>query len=247
MYVILPSFLVHYLSTASIPLGAVATTAWFTVVQFVALLLVGLLVSRWFRVESSARAVVALAAAFPNSGNYGLPLVQLAFGPDFVLHQAVIVSLHSILITSVGVALISHRQRGLVDSLRSAFRTPVIPAVVVGILLKLLQVRLPTAVALPLQTLGAAYTPIALFALGAQLATSRWRAVSTPLGLALGLRLLVAPLITWLAVLLIGIEHPVAELLVVISSVPVGVLLAIISQEYKTNADLASNVVFMST
>jgi predicted permease len=134
-----------------------------------------------------------------------------------------------------------------VDSLRAAFRTPVIPAVIAGILLKLAGVKLPAPIGLPLQTLGSAYTPVALFALGAQLATSRWRAISLPLGLGLLLRMLVAPAVTWLAVVLLGIDRPVADLLVVISSVPVGVLLAIISLEYETDADLASALVFMST
>ena len=247
VYVILPSFLTYYLSSATIPLSAVATTAWFTVFQFFILVIVGIAASRVLRLEAGSHAVVALAAGFPNSGNYGLPLVQLAFGPDFVLHQAVIVSLHSILITSVGVTLISHQRRGLADSLRAAFRTPVIPAVAAGIMLKLLHVKLPTPIGLPLQTLGTAYTPVALFALGAQLATSRWRAISLPLGLALGLRLVAAPMLTWLAVTLLHIQHPVADLLVIISSVPVGVLLAVISMEYETSSDLASAIVFMST
>jgi predicted permease len=68
-----------------------------------------------------------------------------------------------------------------------------------------------------------------------------------PLGVGLALRLLVAPMLTWLAVWLIGIPHPVAELLVVISSAPVGVLLAVMSTEYCASSELALAVVFLST
>jgi predicted permease len=247
VYVILPCFLVYYLSSASIPLSDVSTTAWFTIAQFGVLMVIGAAVAWLLRMPPAVLSVVALAAAFPNSGNYGLPLVQLAFGQSYVLHQAVIVSLHSILIMSVGVALISHRQRGLLGPVRSAFRTPMIPAVALGILLKLVGLKLPAPIAIPLQTLGSAYTPIALFGLGAQLAMSRWRAISLPLDVGLFLRLLAAPALTWLAVTLIGTAHPVADLLVVISSVPVGVLLSIVCQEYETHGDLASALVFAST
>jgi malate permease and related proteins len=247
VYAILPCFLVHYLSTASIPLAEVGVTAWFTVAQFVVLVGIGWGAATVLKMPGSTRPVLALAAAFPNSGNYGIPLVQLAFGPEYILHQAVIVSLHSILITSLGVLLISRHEVGWTTSLRAAFSTPLIPAVAFGMLLKLFDVHLPPPIAVPMQVLGSAYTPVALFALGAQLAISKWSNSPAPLGLALGLRFILAPAATWVAVILLDVPRGLADMLIVTAAAPVGVLLAIVCSEYRVGEGLASAVVFAST
>src|SRR5262245_58518161 len=108
IHVVLPAFLLHYLSTATLPLSAVAMTAWFTVAQFLVPVAVGWGVGVLLRLPPVSRPIVGLAAAFANSGNFGIPVTQLAFGPEYLLHQAVIVSLHSILVTSLGTPLISY-------------------------------------------------------------------------------------------------------------------------------------------
>ena len=162
--VVLPCSLLHFLSTGDLPLAAVWPTVWFTLVQFVALTAIGWGAATALGLPAELRPVLGLATAFANSGNYGIPLAQLAFPPEYLLHQAVIVSLHSVLIVSLGVVLVARDGAGWSGSLRAAFRTPMIPAVALGLLLRGLDVGLPTPLALPLGLLGDAYTPLALFA-----------------------------------------------------------------------------------
>ena len=248
VYVILPCFLLHHLSSTRIPIAQVETTAWFTVVQFLALIAIGWATGALFDVPRSARPVLALSAAFANSGNFGIPVAELAFGKDYILHQAVIVSVHSILITSLGVVLVSPERAGCISSLKTAFRTPMIPAVVCGILLNVFEIPLPKAVATSINVMGSAYTPLALFALGAQLAIGRKRSIMPKtLTLALALRFMIAPAGTWIVVALLEVPPGLAGMLVVGASAPVGVLLAIICAEYESEAGFASNVVFVST
>jgi predicted permease len=247
VYAVLPCFLVHYLSTATIPLSAVSFTAWFTVVQFVFLIALGWTVAVVLRVPADTRPVLGLAAAVSNSGNYAIPLVDLAFGKEYILHQAVIVSLHSVLITSLGVYLIAPRKDGWLAAFRSAMRTPIVPAVALGLLLRAFEVRLPALVSIPVQMVGSAYTPLALFALGAQLANGNRGMLHGALTLGIALRLLIAPAVTWAAVVILGVERGLADMLVVTAGTPAGVLLAIICNEYRANGELASAIVFFST
>lgn len=247
LYAILPCFLIHHLSSATLPITEIGVTAWFTVAQFVVLLVVGWSASALLKMPRDIRPVIGLAAAFPNSGNYAIPLVDLAFGKEYILHQAVIVSLHSILITSLGVILIARGGAGWRGGLRSALRTPIIPAVAVGLALKAMEIRLPATLAIPLQIMGSAYTPVALFALGAQLAATKFAAPRGQLTLAVGLRLLVAPLLTWLAVIALDVPRGLADMLVVTASTPAGVLLAIVCAEYRVGVNLAPATVFLST
>ena len=247
VYVVLPCFLFYYLSSASTSFSQVGTTAWFTVAQFLGLLAFGWAAAAMFHMPRSTRPVLGLSAAFANSGNFGIPVVVLAFGKDYILYQAVIVSIHSILITSLGVILISQEQMGWLKSIKKAFSTPIIPAVACGILFNYFDIKLSNAVVTPIQIMGSAYTPLALFALGAQLAISKWTITPKILTLGLCLRLIVAPAATWFAVWLLDLPHGLADMLIVTASTPAGVLLAIICAEYQVHKELASSVVFIST
>ena len=245
LYVIIPAFLAHYLATSSVPIGAAWDTAWFTAVQFLALAAVGWAIARACGLRDGMPAVIGLAMALSNSGNFGLPLAELAFGPDMVLHQAVIVSTQSIFVFTLGFVMIlgaaGWRQglRGLIN--------PIFPAVIIGLALNAFEVELPTLIGLPLEMLGRLYTPLALFTLGAQLTTIRTEGLGRPLALTAGLKLLLAPLLTWLALLPLAIEREIADLLTVTASAPVGVTLAILAAQAGRATGLSAAAVFVTT
>ena len=106
---------------------------------------------------------------------------------------------------------------------------------------------LPEVIRTPLQTMGDAYVGVALFALGAQLAEDDLQVPIGSAGLAVALRLLLAPLLTGLALLLIEMPATVEALLLVGSAAPVGVLLTIFASEFRGNVQLSSAVVVSST
>jgi len=246
IYATLPCFLVVTLAEAKLPLADVQGVAIFTVVQFFVLLAIGWSAGRLLGLEPKVRAVIALACAFPNSGNFGIPVVELAFGSDYVVHQAVITSTHTVLILAIAPVLFGG-QGGPVGHLKAAFQTPLIPALAVGLLLNGLDVTLPEVIRTPLQTMGDAYVGVALFALGAQLAEDDLQVPIGSAGLAVALRLLLAPLLTGLALLLIEMPATVEALLLVGSAAPVGVLLTIFASEFRGNVQLSSAVVVSST
>ena len=248
IYATLPCFLVHSLATAELPLAQVKTTAIFTVVQFFVLLGVGWLAARGLGLSAQARPVVALSAAFANSGNFGIPVIELAFGADYVLHQAVITALLGILILLVLPVMLAEGRRSLLGTVKELFATPLIPAVAIGLLLNAFDIDLPRVVAQPLQVMGSAYVAVALFGLGAQLAATGWRVSGAAVAWGVILRLCAAPLLTTAAVLLIpGLPTGLRDLLIVGSCMPVGVLLAIFCARYGRGTEIASATVVLST
>ena len=243
----LPCLLVYSLASADLPLAAVQVTVIATVVLYFLMMAVGWAAAALFGLSNELRRLFALAAAFPNTGPFGIPVVELAFGTDYVLHQAVITSLHTVLILTTAPVLLSGERVGLGRSILSAFRTPLIPAMALGLLLNAFQVELPELVAYPLRVVGGANTPVALIYLGAQLAAGTALASLTATGLGIGLRLVIAPLIAWPVLLLLGPAPDVFALLLVGAAMPVGVLLPILCAEYRRDAQLASAMVVLST
>ena len=244
--IILPCFFVHYLSTAKIPLAEVWPTAWFTVLQYLALFLIGWVIAGLVRVPRETRIIVAIAMAFPNTGNFGIPVAQLAFPADLLLHQAVIVSLQTVLIVLTSVLFIMPK-----NSDRSAWgevaKNPMIWGVIIGLALKAFGVQLPAIVAKPVELITGAYAALALFTLGAGLAGGRAHVETGALSIAVVLKLIVSPAVTWGLAFAFGFRGLDLEFLVVAAAAPVGILFAIFCLIYDFRPRLVAAMVFVAT
>lgn len=250
VYVIMPAFLVHFLSSASQPITEIWPTIYFTAIQFAALMALGWGSAKLFRLPAEMAPVFAMATVYANVGNYGIPLVKLAFPPQFILHQSVITSMMTMLIVSVGAWMLAPASgnRGVLGRLKVAFETPVVPAVIVGLVLRALELRLPPVLSIPLELIGATFPPLALFALGAQLAaTAKGDVAPLPMSLILVLKLLLAPALTWGLALALAMPADLTELYVVAAATPVGVLLALFCAEYAREPRFVSSAVLLST
>ncbi|MEZ5907505.1 MAG: AEC family transporter [Hyphomicrobiaceae bacterium] len=248
VYVVLPCFLVHFLSAGAQPLSAVWQTAYFTVVQFMFLIPMGWLLALAFRLRRGLGPVVGLATAYANVGFFGIPVTQLAFGADYLIHQSVITALTAIMIVTVGVWLLAPSAGGVLARLKSAFATPMIPAVVLGLSLRGVEVTLPPLVGIPIQMIGSIFTPLALYTLGAQLAQSSLGAIRLgPQTLMLVLKFLLAPVVTWALAYVMDIPKDLTALLVVAASTPVGVLITVFCAEYRRDPEFINAAVVIST
>ena len=108
-------------------------------------------------------------------------------------------------------------------------------------------VSLPRVIGYPLELVAGANTPAALIALGAQLGVGGWAVSRLSVGLGVGLRLVLGPLLTWAALIPLGLPEGMNDLLLVGAATPVGILLAIFCMEYRGEAKLASAIVAIST
>lgn len=248
VYVVMPAFLVHFLATGKQPLSIVWPVFYLGIVQFLILIPLGWLQAIMFRMRASLGPMMGLGTAYANVGFFGIPVTQLAFGSEYLIYQSVMTALMSILVCTVGVALLAPSGGGVLAKFKSAFETPLIPSVVIGLGLRGMQVELPPVVAQPMQFLGTIFTPLALYTLGAQIAASRITRIEIgPQALILFLKFLVAPALTWALCSYMGLPRDVSDVIVVAAATPVGVLITIFAAEYKTESEFISTAVVIST
>ncbi|MFD0428096.1 AEC family transporter [Streptomyces zhihengii] len=133
---------------------------------------VGLVVGRRvFRRRPADRAIGAMAGSYVNSANLGIPVaVQLLGDASFVIAVALF---QTLFVTPVVIALIEldtggERRRPL-RLLLLPLRNPVIAASAAGTAVAALGLRLPPEATAPVEMLGGAAVPAALFALGLSL------------------------------------------------------------------------------
>jgi predicted permease len=248
VYVVMPAFLIHFLSAGKQPLDVVWPVVYFGVVQFLVLIPLGWLLVLVFRMRHSLGRMVGLGTAYANVGFFGIPVTQLAFGPEYLIYQSVLTALMAILVCTVGIWMLAPGGGSKLVKLRNAFETPLIPSVVLGLALRGLEIELPTLLSQPLQFLGSIFTPLALYTLGAQVSSARAiRFEPGPQTLMMVLKFLAAPVLSWWICIIMGLPKDITAVLVVAAATPVGVLITIFAAEYKMESEFISTAVVIST
>ncbi len=248
VYVVMPAFLVHFLSTGKQPLSVIWPVVYFGIVQFLILIPLGWMLVRALRMRRSLGPMMGLGTAYANVGFFGIPVTQLAFGPDYLVYQSVLTALMAILVCTAGVWLLAPAGGSRLGKLRNAFETPLIPSVILGIALRGFEVELPSVVGQPLQFLGSIFTPLALYTLGAQVAAARAiKFEAGPQMLMLVLKFIASPVLSWGICYAMGMPPDITAVIVVAAATPVGVLIAIFAAEYKTEPEFISTAIVLST
>jgi len=247
IYGTLPCLLVVSLANAPLPSGEVGVVVLFTVAQFFVLLGLGWIAALVFRVPAELRPVLALAVPFANVANYGFPLIELAFGPAWLPHQAIVAAVLTVLIFILAPLMLYTGGSKPRPSAAAVMRTPVLVAVAIGLVLNVFDIPLPRVIDLPLRVMGGANTPVALMALGAMLSIEKWQSAQGVVGLGVGLRLLFAPAVTWVALTIFALPEGMSEFFLIGVAAPVGILLPILCAEYGRRASVASAMVVGST
>jgi hypothetical protein len=210
-----------------------------------------LIASKALRMTGGWRKSLMLAAMFGNCGNFGLPLVTLAFGKEAAAVQVYVLVVMNVSTFTFGLFLanngaeaVSHRR-----ALLSTLRQPAIYAVTAAALCKALgwQPMHITALWQPLDMLADALVGFALLTLGVQLSQTRPAPLHAPLLSALTIRLLVAPLLAWGLTHVMRFPPAIAAVLILTAGAPTAVNTALLAHEFGGNTAFATASVYYST
>ena len=223
---------------------------------FAVLLLCGLLsfiVSRFLGLEVATRKAHALSSMLGNNGNFGIPLVTLAFGHEAAAVQVYALVTMNISTFTVGVFLANTNDtsgwRGHLKALKSTLRQPSLYAVAAALLCKSLDIPIQRMGWLwePLDMVAAALVGFALLTLGVQLSQTRPALLQAPLLSALAIRLLAAPVLAWALLHFVPLPEAAKMVIILTSGAPVAVNSALLAHEFGGDRRFATASVFYST
>ena len=137
----------------------------------------GFAVARWLRGQGqSASAILAMGMSVSNSGFIGYPIAVMMLGQTAAVAMALGMLVENLLLIPLALALAeAGTQRGnggwalLRETGLRLARNPLIIAIAVGLLLSLLQIRLPAVPLRVVDMLADASAPVALFVIGGSL------------------------------------------------------------------------------
>lgn len=244
LYVLLPALIASSLYGITLSTNrAIAIALGFFLTSAVLLAIVSGL-CRVFKVNDLFRKTLTATTLFANTGNLGLPFITFALGNSGLERAIVYLVSSSILLTMMGPTLL--KGAGLSVGLQTTLRLPVFWAMVAGLILQGLAIKLPLRLGDGLELLGGAAIPVALVTLGMQLAQTHLYLDRAVL-IAAGLRLILAPAIALSVALLLGLQGQDLQVLVLQGAMPTAVNTFIWTTEFGGDVDLVARAIVLST
>jgi predicted permease len=183
---------------------------------------------------------------YNNSGNMGLPLMLLAFGPDSLSAAVALFTASTFVYFSLGVKMLQHgrsasRRPG---SLLQLFKSPIMMAMLLGVLFALLHIPLPKPLFAAMKLLGDASIPIMLFSLGVRMMDISFK--SWKIGL---VGAITCPLVGLIVAFLLDQVLPLSSsqrgLMYLFSALPPAVFCFMLAEQYRQEPDKVAAIVLI--
>lgn len=245
-YILSPALLLSYLSTSDVTSSANLMIAGAVLLFTFIMYLLTILFYRLFHMKPYRQAAM-LATLFPNTANYGLPVLLFAYGEEGFKIGVLVVVVNFVLMYTVGLMLAARGSRQILSPWKTLARVPTTYTMILGLLLSLFHIRLPEFISVPLKMTGEAMIPVALIILGMQLYGTRTSEVWQPTLLATFIRLVVSPLVMFGVVWLFKIEGLTAKVLIVQNATSAAVLMTMIAAEYDVRPGFVANITLWTT
>lgn len=203
------------------------------------------------KTSRSRQSAMVLSGVFMNSGNYGVPIILLAFGNVGVDYAIIMMVIQSFLMSTIGVYYAgkgSERGYSIKESLLNILKMPMVYGSVLGIALQLLTIAIPNIVMKPIDMIADATIPTIMLVLGMQLGAITKKNVSMgDVSMIMVQRMLVSPLLALLLVWVLPIEGMLSQVLIVLSAMPSAANTMMLSLEFETEPDLVSYSTLITT
>ncbi|MBD3242866.1 MAG: hypothetical protein GF331_19900, partial [Chitinivibrionales bacterium] len=179
----------------------------------------------------------------------GLPLLTRAMGEGAFAAAIVVLAVAMPLYNVLAVVALSYgrKEAGPGTIVRRVLLNPLVLAIIVGIAVSLLGIRLPGFVQKTGSYLGQMTFPLALLGIGAGMNRRMLTAGIRPTLLATALNNVLAPAITALAAFTAGLPADMTALLTILAATPTAVSSFIMARAMGADDDLAGSIVFIST
>ena len=208
---------------------------------------VGFVVGKSLGLDGKTLRAFLMVVMFSNGGNYGLPVVTFAFGPDALTYATILFLAGSVTTYVAGAFFAGSHRRKIAGALEKIWKMPALYGMAAALVVRAVGRPLPEAAMRPVELLSAAAIPVMLLVLGMQLERAVWPKRPGLVALAVGISLLVAPVVALGLTAMLGITGAARQSAVILSSMPVAVITTILALEFDLEPEFVTSAVFLST
>lgn len=205
------------------------------------ILIMTLLVFITLKLTHSDKKGLYLPMVFGNTSYLGYPVALLAFGMDGLSRAVVYDMMNSLVIFSLGIYIVSHK-----NELQEGLKLPLLHAVVIGLAVNLLRIPIPDLLFTPIELIGMITIPLALLVLGYKLTEIKISDAKIAL-LASVFRILGGVMIALFIINLLSIEGLAKDIIVLQAAMPSAVMGMILAAKYNRDASLVASIVLITS
>ena len=249
LYLFVPAFILVRLSTSDLAGVIGLKVVAFTLSVILSMGAISWIVCAARRIPPGERYAMKLSTMIYNCGNWGIPLMTLAFSELGAVVQVFVLATMNLTGFSLGIFLAnagsSERKGWLIPILKQ----PSPYAILIALILRAIDNPLENVIFLwtPLSYLADGLVAFALLTLGVQLAKTKPPAPRGTLGITLFIRLIGGPLVATGLTWLFGFQGEIAAILIVGAAAPTAVNTALLAHEFKADHRFAAAAVLYST
>lgn len=210
------------------------------------IIMLGCLVIAWlvFKIVRQKHSGLYVPISMMNTVNLPFPIIYLAYGAEGLAAATLFYIPNVILMYSLGVYIMAGKHWK--DNVKEVLRQPVVYAAVLGLLLNFSGVKVPALAVSSLEFIAQMAIPLVLIVLGHNLSRARMTSFPTTL-LACFLRMGVGLAIGFAIVSALNITGVFRSVVILDAAMPAAATAAILAAKYRSEAEMVSSVVFLTT
>jgi predicted permease len=245
--VLSPCLVFSALVTSQLPGGELLELAAFSALSILGMGALALLLARLLRLGRAETAAVVIVAMFANGGNYGLTLLQLRYGDAGLSRGVVYFVTSTVIFYTLGVLIASLGRLTWREALRRMTRVPAFYAALLAVVVYSLRIPIPAPILSGVTIAGQGAIPIMLIILGMQIADMRRGETTGYVWPAVGLRLVVGPLLGVAVAALLGLSGVGRSAMIVEAAMPPAVFCLILAAEFGLPTAAVARIVVFAT
>lgn len=215
----------------------------------------GLVVGRTaFNLSPAEQGLFGLGSSYSNLVLVGLPIISSGLGEAAVMPLLLLASVQNLVLFPL-VSLVANVDKKestlvkrVVQSVQRVVTNPIVASLLLGMAFRLLSINIPALIATPINLLGQAGIPSALFVLGASLHRYEATRPSSEAFTMVLIKMLVQPALVWgLATLVLHLEPLWVAVAVMAAAMPTGVNAYVLAEQMGTGQKTVAASIWVST
>ncbi|AKG74906.1 AEC family transporter [Salinicoccus halodurans] len=219
----------------------------------ITVILIGItILAGWFMKSTKEDiSAILLGSLFPNSGNYGAPVMLFALGAVAFDYAIVLMVLHGFIISTVGIFIASFGSGATIsvkDAVISIFRIPVIYGAAAGLLFQLADISIDDKLMDIIQMTGNASIPVVMLILGMQLAQIKKENFELRnINAVVIIRMVISPVVAMVLVLFMPVDETMKMVFIILNAMPVAANSTMLAVQFNVKPNLVSFSTLVTT
>lgn len=205
------------------------------------------------KLSSQEGSVFGIGGIFSNNVMIGIPLIMLFMGDEAIAVSALIISFNALLLWSLVSFAIEWAEhgslsfKGFILTLRGVFKNPIVIGIVLGLLVSFLRIPIPQFATSTITMFSNMVAPLSLLTLGMGLAKYKLGAnLKVSINITI-FKLILHPLIIWIAAVLLGLPAFETKAIVILGSIATGMNVYLMALKFKVIEDATASSIILTT